>query len=65
MNVYRGISETGCCGGFDDRDRVAIVVANTESEALGLVLEEYPTSRSVCWSVDLIDTSHPSVVESY
>ncbi len=64
MNVYRGsYSNRWRYGGFHDRE--VIVVANTESEALGLVLEDYPDSKAECWSVDLIDTSYPSVMETY
>lgn len=38
-----------------------IIVANTESEALGLALEAQPTSNACNWSLELIDQTKPSV----
>ncbi len=63
MNVYRGsYSETWNYGGFQDYE--VIVVANTESEALGMVLEEISDSRSDNWYIDQIDTSTPRVMQT-
>ncbi len=47
--------ESGVNQGY--QEVVCSVVANTESEALGLVLAEYPNLNSTCWAVKEVDLS--------
>lgn len=45
--------ETWNYGGW--AEEVCTVVANTENEALGLLLEEYPNLKTSCWYVTEVD----------
>ncbi len=67
MNVYRGSFErTGRYWEFHPYEFMeAIVIANTESEALGLVLDYYPKTKAANWSIDLINTNRLSVIHTY
>ena len=47
----------GGFGGYDERDYV--VVANTESEALGFVLEAAPDTTAKHWRISRLDTKEP------
>lgn len=64
MNTYRAsYRETWAYGGYEDKEY--IVIANTEQEALGLVLEEEPKSNTKDWEIILIDNTKPSVLLTY
>lgn len=46
-------------GAYEEYD--AIIVANSESEALGFALTEFPTTIGAQWQVEKIDTASPGV----
>ena len=64
MNTYRAsYRETWAYGGYEDKE--CIVVANTEQEALGLVLEEEPKTNTKDWEITPIDTTKTGVLLTY
>lgn len=68
MDVFKAIGyrpRVGrCCGDCGPEFGAdAIVVANTQPEALGLLLETYPESFASDWSLEVVDVSKPGVVE--
>lgn len=61
MNTYHcSYSWTGGWGAFQEYD--AIVIAETESVALGLLLEAYSDTSACDWSIEKVDTNHNTVV---
>ena len=50
------------CGGCPpDLDEHAVVVANTRCEALGFLLEQWPSSKAHDWEIEEIDTTRAGV----
>ena len=61
MKVWVGeYFETGAWGYLEHK--WAVVVAETESVALGLLLERYESTFAVFWSIAELDTTKQSVV---
>ena len=60
MYVYVCKGRRYSCGGCGyDFDILVITVANCEYEALGLVLMDYPETRSEDWEIDEISVHQP------
>jgi hypothetical protein len=49
----------GAYGAYEER--VYVIVANTQTEALSMALEQVPNSRVGHWEVELIETTAPHV----
>lgn len=64
MNVYyaRYYDRTVCWGEVSIDEYFAIVVAETESVALGLVLERFPGLETSIWTINKIDTSFAHII---
>lgn len=59
MKVFKAeYDETWRYGGYEEI--TLIIVANSESEALGFALEAYPKKGNL-WSIDEVETTKPSV----
>lgn len=58
---HASFSQTWSYGGYEYED--CIVCANTEEEALGLVLEHKPDSQARYWSITELDTTKVGVEE--
>jgi hypothetical protein len=54
-------SETWAYGGYANTE--CVVVANTESEALGFLLEEYKEHDAKYWLIQEIDLSKPVILQ--
>lgn len=46
-------------GGYENID--VFIAANTESEALGMILEQYPTKTTKCWSIQEMHLDEPYI----
>ena len=58
MNAYKAFyyKDWGWCA-YDEEE--CIIIANTEQEALGFALQEYPDSIAEYWNLTLIDMTKP------
>ncbi len=64
MKVFRAsLRQSWRFGGFLDEEY--IIVANIESEALGLAMEANQSSNSKDWEIEEIDTTVTNVTETY
>lgn len=64
LKVYTAsYSATYGYGAFDDYEYV--IVANTESEALGFALEAEPSSVAKYWNIAELNTSEPGATWIY
>lgn len=61
MNVYLFDYYYSFCGDFTELH--CVVVAETESVALGLALENYPFSKGKYWTCTLVDISKRGVTD--
>lgn len=60
MNVYLAyFSQTGAWGYY--KHIQCVVVANTESEALGVCLQEHTDTHASGWSFELLNTNALSI----
>lgn len=57
---FGGDCRCGCCP--PELDEHVVVVANTDNEALGLLLEEWPRSRADQWELREVDCKTVGVV---
>jgi len=48
-------------GGFEMKE--IAVVANTESEALGMILDKYPETTPTKWCHNSVDMTRPNIIE--